>query len=211
MLDYLLDYGRFPDDAFMRAVGHRVELIYQKTAGLVRRRRLQLQFLSDLSDPIHVAIVSILSDFATGDRYSNINLLVGNPRTGDPMGRWHTEVDIPLFTAKVAQQRKEVIDRNAALAGDLLGRVSTVLHISETGDMITTMVDGSRRTGMYEATAPLRQLHVLQVIRYWVEVLGHLETAAAAVSDDVPGLGEMFAIFYNDDYYLRTRKTFEKN
>jgi hypothetical protein len=210
MLDHLLDKGHFPDDQFMRAIGHRVELIYQKTADVVARRKFQLEFLPKLQEPVHLAIVSILSEFGMGDRYSNINLLVGNPRSGDPMGRWHTEVDTPLFTSIVGERRKERIERNARLAEGLLGGVSTVLHISETGDMITTMVDGSRRTGVYGATAPYRQLYVLQIIRYWVEVLRLLEAKAAAVSDDIPSF-EMFAIFHNDDSYLRTRKTFEKN
>ena len=64
------------------------------------------------------------------------------------------------------------------------------------------------RTGVFEAVAPYRQLHVLRIIRYWVEVLGELEHLAHHVpGEHIPFFGELFAIFYNDDSMFRSRKT----
>lgn len=209
MLDYYIDNGRFPDANHMKKViGHKLVAIHQALTSIVAKRDLTGRYLSELTDPVHQAILQVLSDFAEGDRYSNINLLVNDPRQGDPVASWHCRVDEPLFQRKVSTKRKASIRGNATLAEAVLGPMSTVLHSSETGGMITTIEDASYRTGMYEAVAPHRQLYVLQIIRYWIEVLSSLYYVVPA-SEDIPHLSEIFAMFYNDDSYLRTRKTWE--
>jgi len=83
--------------------------------------------------------------------------------------------------------------------------------LSETGDEITDLDEASHMTGVYEAVAPYRQLYVMQVIRYWVELLGSLQDETMkAGCEDIPHFGEIFALFYNDDSYIRTRKTWDK-
>jgi hypothetical protein len=51
---------------------------------------------------------------------------------------------------------------------------------------------------------------VLQVIRYWVELLWELGTEAQKLDrEEIPFLGEIFAGFYNEDSYLKSRKAWE--
>jgi hypothetical protein len=69
----------------------------------------------------------------------------------------------------------------------------------------------SRSTGMWEAVSPHRQLAVLQVVRYWTELIGELGYAAQALpGEHIPHFGEIFGMFCNDDSYLKSRKTWEK-
>jgi hypothetical protein len=64
---------------------------------------------------------------------------------------------------------------------------------------------------MYEAVAPYRQLYVLQIIRYWVELLSSLQYGAMGTgSQDIPFFTEVFAPFYNEDSYFKTRKIWDK-
>lgn len=86
-----------------------------------------------------------------------------------------------------------------------------VRHVAETTDEINSVEDGSQRTGMWQAMAPFRQLYVLQIIRYWAELLGELQNRSQRISHDIPFFSEVFARFYNNDEFLRTRKTWEKN
>lgn len=210
MLDYYIDHGRFPDLKYIkREIGHNILLIYEKTKAIVAKRQLSLSFLKNLDDPIHQAILRVLSEFAEGDRYSNIDLLVGNSRQSDPVAAWHTQVDQPLFEMRVSSKKKAAIRKNAAIADAMLGAFSAVIHISETGDTITSFEEASYRTGVFHAVAPHRQLYVLQVIRYWTEVLSSLQYIAMRTSNDIPHFGEVLALFYNDDSYLRSRKTWE--
>lgn len=91
-----------------------------------------------------------------------------------------------------------------------MGTNSMVLHTSETGETITDLEDASYRTGIFEAVGPYRQLYVLQIVRYWVEVLGELQYPAMQISQDIPQFTEVLAIFRNNDSYFKSRKTWER-
>lgn len=209
MVDYYADHGQFPDSTYMRKeIGHNLVKIHQKLVDIISKRSLSGEYLTELTDPVHKAILEVLSDFAVGDRYSNINLLVNDPHQSDPMAFWHLAVDTPLFESKVSTAKKALVRENAKIVNAMAGQISFVLHTSETSGMITTMEDASFRTGMYKAVAPFRQLYVLQVIRYWTQVLSALYYEFSA-HQDLPHFAEIFAMFYNDDSYLRSRKTWE--
>ncbi len=191
-------------------IGHKISLIYERCEAVVRRRSLPLKYRRELNDPIHQEILAVLSDFAEGDRYSNIDILIGGKRRNDPIAAWYTEVDLPLFEAHVSSKKKRTIRANAEIVGNVMGPVTMVRHLSETGGTITEIEDASYRTGVFEAVGPYRQLYVLQVIRFWVELLSQLHDLARAKGLEIPHFLEIFAIFYNDDLYFKTRRTWDK-
>lgn len=213
MLDHFIETGgKFPTLKEMKhQIGHKLELLYQRSQDVIERRSIKLRFTHDLSNPVHAAIVNVLHDFAEGDRYSNIDVLVGGSASADPIARWFNEVDMLLFSSRVSQRKKEQIVHNARVGAQLLGSFSMILHTTETGEEITDFEKGSRYTGIWEAVAPHRQLAVLQVIRYWTELIGELGHAAQALpGEHIPYFGEVFGMFYNDDSYLKSRKTWDK-
>jgi hypothetical protein len=92
-----------------------------------------------------------------------------------------------------------------------MGPFSNVVHISETGSEISDVEEASNRTGIYEAVAPYRQLYVLQIIRFWAQLLRELQCVAQSVSKEgIPFFSKLFAEFENDDAYIRTRKTWDR-
>jgi hypothetical protein len=104
-----------------------------------------------------------------------------------------------------------IAQRNSAVIGSMLDQHIMVLHTSETGEEITDVEKASHMTGMYEAVPPYRQLYVVQVIRYWVELLSSLQYQAMKNgTEDVPFFSAIFALFYNADSYIKTRKTWDK-
>lgn len=213
MLDhYIGQNGQFPDSDYMKKqIGHNIVAIYEQSKKIITERSISMRFEQDLDNPIHRAILSVLSEFALGDRYSNIDLLVGGRHQNDPIASWFKQVDQPLYRTRVAQKKKDVIERNATVMASLLGQHAMVLHTSETGEEITDFEEASRMTGMHEAVAPYRQLCILQVIRYWSELLCSLQyTAMKTGSQDIPFFSETFALFCNDDSYIRTRKRWDK-
>jgi hypothetical protein len=210
MLDHYIDHrGSFPDLNYMKSeIGHKLLLIYERSKAVVTKRSISLRFAQDLSDPVHQSILKVLSDFAEGDRYSNINLLVGSHRKSDPIASWFKQVDEPLYKTRVTHRKKDRIRCSAAAAAAMMGSHSTVLHTSETGSEITDLEEASRRTGMQDAVAPYRQLYVLQVIRYWVEFLSSLQNPAMHLGkSEIPFFDEVFAPFSNSDSLFRGRKT----
>lgn len=211
MVDHRIDKGKFPDFSYMKNdIGHDIIKLYERSRDVVRRRRIEFQFLGNLDNNIHQSIMRILSDFAIGDRYSNINLVIGAKKQADPVASWYVEVDESLYQTCVSVKRKETIRRNAAVISALLSDQFMVRHTSETGAPITDVEDASSRTGMVEAVAPYRQLYVVQIIRYWAELLTALQYIAMRHDvDDIPFFSEVFAPFYNADSYIRTRKTWD--
>lgn len=213
MLDYYIDNrGDFPDFKYLKQnIGHDLELIYAKSQEIIDSRNYSLNNLNSLDSSAHKNILKLLSSFAKGDRYSNINILVNSKQQSDPLADWFEKVDLALFNEKVSQYKKSKIGHNAVIAHKLLEDVASVQHRSETGTEINSVFDGSYRTGVFEAVAPYRQLFVLQIIRYWVELICELEVEAMSLgSEDIPFLSEIFAHFYNSDSYFKTRKTWDK-
>jgi hypothetical protein len=210
MLDHFIDHvGKFPDYNYMKnKIRHNICAIYEKSVAVITKRLISMKFLKNLNDPIHQAILKIISEFAQGDRYSNINLIVGQQPQRDPITSWFTEVDKPLYETCVPKKRKETIRSNATDVATMLDSHVIVRHTSETGSEITNVEDASYRTGMQRVIAPYRQLYVLQIIRYWVELLSSLQDIAMQTgSENIPFFSEVFAPFYNADSYIKKRKT----
>src|SRR3989338_8176305 len=126
MLDYYIETrGQFPDFNSLKKLSHNLLLIYQKSREIATRRDTRFRFLRDLEQPIHQRVLSVLSGFAEGDRYTNINLLVGKT-SNDPVALWYEEVDRVLFEKRVSEARKTKIANNARLVERLMGSISHV-------------------------------------------------------------------------------------
>ncbi|MBS1227199.1 MAG: hypothetical protein H6R17_476 [Proteobacteria bacterium] len=210
ILDYYIRHsGKFPGFEFLKKeIGHKLVLLYQKSQSVVIERGFQFSYLKSLSDPTHTAIMDILHSFAEGDRYANINYLVGSFQTDDPISRWFKEVDLPIFEKRVSIRKKAAIFGRAVMLAEAAKNWAVLFHTTETGSELTDFEEASIRTGIFESVRQYRQFYVLQIIRYWVELLGKLEGPARAIGrEEIPYFSEIFAIFYNDDALFRSRKT----
>lgn len=210
---YIETAGQFPSyDQMKNEIGHDIEKIYKRSQEIIEDQAISLEHLPDLDGPVHQAILRSLGNFAKGDRYSNINLLTGSKQARDPIADWFNGVDTKIYDTLVSGEKKNKIVHQARVINALIGDISYVLQTSETRDEINDLETASRVAGASAAIAPYRQLNVLQVIRYWTELLRRLQYIAQSLPDsDIPHFGEIFARFGNDDSFLRTRKTWEKN
>lgn len=207
---YIESDGCFPDFIQLKKkIGHKLQLLQEQGSEIAVRRVIRFKFLSALDHPLHASIIRVLHGYADGDRYSNINLLVGAKQQDDPIAGWFNLVDRYIWTNIVRERQKKKIARNAAISHQLMS-MSIVLHTAETGELIESYEDASFRSGMLNAVSPYRQLYVLQIIRYWVELLWELGCQAQTLGrGEIPFFGEIFAGFYNDDSYFKSRKTWE--
>ena len=213
MLDHYIETkGEFPNAKFFQTkIRHDISLIYAESMKIIQRRRISLRFLSNLDEEIYQKILKVLSDFNSGDRYSNIDLLAGSPRARDPIKTWALEIDGLIFESRVSSAKKVKIKENALLVEQMVGSFTSVMHIAEWGDEMTSVEQASYQTGAWKAVAPHRQLLILQIIRFWVELLYELQHKAMAVGrEDIPYFNEIFAGFCNPDSYIKTRKTWDR-
>lgn len=212
ILDYSIkNNGDYPDFNYLKNnIRHDIEKIYQEVLLIKQNYHFEFDFLEDLESEIHKAILHILSKFAKGDRYSNIDLVVNNRSYVDPIKLWYKKVDLYFFDNLVSKKKKAKIAYNARVIDSLIGPYSLVRHTGEDEKDITSTEDASYRTGVFEAVGPYRQLYVFQIIRFFVEMLTSLQyKIMKEYRYDIPYFSEIFRIFYNDDTYIKSRKTWE--
>ena len=97
---------------------------------------------------------------------------------------------------------------DASLVHYLTSNFVMIRHTGEDGKEIYTAFEGSLRIGINDAVAPYRQLYVFHIIRFFVESLNMVE----AIFNNqhflkIPYFMEIFSFFYNDDSYMKGRKT----
>lgn len=213
-LCYLLIYaiehgGSFPTDNDLKNVfRHDIIKLYRLIFEFKNKHDIKYDFLQDLDKPIYQSILNVLSRFAKGDRYANIDLLINNRSYDDPISVWYKDVDLVIFQEKISDKKKEKIKRDASLVHYLTSNFVMIRHTGEDGKEINTAFEGSLRTGINDAVAPYRQLYVLHIIRFFVESLNMVGSVFNNQNFfEIPYFMEIFRVFYNDDSYMKGRKT----
>ena len=213
-LCYLLIYaiehgGSFPTDNDLKNVfRHDIIKLYRLILEFKNKHDIKYDFLQDLDKPIYQSILNVLSRFAKGDRYANIDLLINNRSYDDPISVWYKDVDLVIFQEKISDKKKEKIKRDASLVHYLTSNFVMIRHTGEDGKEINTAFEGSLRTGINDAVAPYRQLYVFHIIRFFVESLNMVESVFNNQNFfEIPYFKDFFRVFYNDDAYMKGRKT----
>ncbi|SMF49896.1 hypothetical protein SAMN02745962_04238 [Pseudomonas sp. LAIL14HWK12:I11] len=204
---FIVTNGEFPTEEHLKnKIGHDLMKLYKRSQKLITERRLKVKHQLLLDSPIHKNIIRILSKFAKGDRYSNFDFLVGG-RQSNPAGDWYLKVDMELYNKHTTRRKKQTIQENSKTTGEIMSRLGMVWHTSEQGAEINSYADASHRTGVFEAVAPKRQLYVLQIIRYWVDILSELQYLSMHINHEaIPYFNEILGGFSNRDSYFRSRK-----
>jgi len=208
---YIKNQGEFPDERYLKYdIGHDLEKLYEKSKDILNDYDIKFYFSNKVDSPLHSKILAILSDFAKGDRYSNINYIVNSRFQSDPIQKWYKDVDIQLFEEKVSQRKKDKI-RNDAKIGSQLNSIVQVIYLSESRDSIDDIESLIHSSEMHKAISKYRQLYVLQLIRYWVEILIILQNESLKInSQEIPHFKEIFMPFYLADKHCLTIKTYDK-
>lgn len=212
ILSYCISHnGIYPSEKEIRQYGHNLRSLFNACQNAAKKNEITFRFPCPVNDELHTSILDILSEFASSQgRYSNINAIVGSNDDVDCINRWHNDVDMVLYKTRVSPQKKNTIENNAILIGEFMNEFTMVLHTGENRRSINEAIEASRMTGVWEAVAPYRQLYVLHIIRYLTELimkLGYL--CVCILPEDIPSFGEIFGLFYNDDSFFRSRKTWD--
>ncbi len=169
--------GSFPDQQYVKNyIGHDLKKLYSKSQEIIKNRKLTLDFLQNLDSPIQQSILEILNNFSKGDRYHNIDSILNKSRKSNPIYIWRNEVDNQLWNEKISDSKKNKIISNAGLINKLVGAITHVRFAGDDDKEIDTVQKGSFETGFFNAVSPFRQFTILQIIRYWYELLSELNS-----------------------------------
>ena len=203
--------GDFPTPKVLRTFGHNLSDLLAEVDTIAKIRGLSPEERLPKST-IHQGIIRVLTEFASNvTRYYNLDFVMGNVRTeahGDPIGSWFHLVTVPILDKHLTASRREKVESNARQVSGLIEPISYVSHTSETGDHLGSVYEASVQTGLIEFANPYARMYVLQIARFYCHVMSALTYAAyEAGMDFIPHLSEFFAIYNNEDSYLRDRKT----
>lgn len=214
ILDYYIDSnGQLPTEKQIRNYGHEIPKLINSCEDISKKHSIGFHFKYKMDMDIKKSIIDLLGDFAkSSGRYSNINILTNQEdKSIDCIKQWFVNVDIPLYEKHVTKYKKLKIEKNADFIGNLLNSYASTSFISENNTEISDAVEASKRTGIWKAVSPYRQLYMLQIIRYLTEILRALGYKAMSINPgDIPFFSEIFGLFYNSNEYFRGRKTWDK-
>lgn len=208
---YIFSNATLPQENYIRKHGHNIFDLFKACNEIAENQHINFRFPCDLSDDIHQSALQVLSNFAqSSGRYSNINILVGKNQEQDCMSQWYTNVDLKIFDKHISESKKQGINERANYIGLMMQSFAVVRHTTEINTELTDPAEASKRTGIWEAVAPYRQLYMLQIIRFLTQLLVSLGHKAMSLNpEDIPYFSEVFALFYNDNAYFRSRKTWD--
>ncbi len=212
IVDHALENnGQFPQDKTLRAVGHDV-LDLTKNMQTMRLRYADSDAFGAFPDDDFVpAMLEILSDFATGARYYNLDSLVqgvGLKRSlGNPVAVWQQRVSLPILEKHYTGIRRERGDGLAAIIGERMAPFSMVRGWDESGNHIsdvTAMLTGSQAARHIQRWTPF---YLCRLFRFYTMLLKSLSYASLEKQVPfIPWMGDHFGRFVNDDAFFKKYK-----
>jgi hypothetical protein len=201
--------GVFPPNRHIKAYGHDLAALLRRLDDIAVRLNLRTRLPNA---PIHTAIISILSEFATNvTRYYNLEVLTSAPNAlakTDPIQRWHDEVIALVLRLHYKAHQRARDEGQARALNQVFGPFTMVMQTSENKRSINSLYDSSKQGLRVEFAKPYVRLYLLQIVRFVGELAGELGGIAQFQRiEDVPTLSEFFAIFCRPDRYLKSRKT----
>jgi hypothetical protein len=212
--DYAIDNAsKSPsNDVLKSTIGHDLDQLFSHAEAVSVKRRKGRRFSERPCTDIHDGIVLTLTEFARNTRYYNLDLVTGgrSVRSGrDPMTAWNERVIQPIIEKHCKPARRRRIDKNAAIVSAMLADNTVVQHVNEAGSLIDTVYGASQHTGETEVVTKWAPLYVLQLARWLTFLIDELAQKGAYTYriGAVLGIEEHFSVFFNEDRYLKSRRT----
>lgn len=212
IVDHVLENGgEFPQDKVLRTIGHDV-LDLTKNMRVMRSRYADDDaFGAFPNDDFVPAMLEILSNFATGARYYNLDLLVGGAglerSLGNPVAIWQKRVSLPILEKHYIGARRERDDALAAVVGARMAPFSMVRGWDESGNQIndvTAMLMGSQAAKHVQKWTPF---YLCRLFRFYTMLLKSLSYASLEKQVPfIPWMGDHFGRFVNDDAFFKKYK-----
>lgn len=214
IIDYAFENrGNFPSHEYLKKdIGHDLKKLYTKSQEIITNRNFSFEYFHKLDSIIHQNVIEILNNFSKGDRYHNIDSILNNSSKTNPINHWRKRVDDIIWNEKISKSKKDKILTNSEIINYLVGDLTYVNFTGDDDVKIDTVQKGSFETGYFNAVSPIRQLVILQIIRYWHELLSELNYLNLEKYHlSIPYLSEFLKDYYNSDKYLKSRKKWDIN
>ena len=202
--------GDFPTNRYLRDISHNLSALLPVCESIGAKLGRKGAYAARPADRIHQGIERTLAEFAKGLRYYNLDFITGTAGDQlDPISMWWKDVGMPICERHYSARQREKDAAKAEFLNALLKEVVIVRHHAEDGSEISDFRSFAGRAGATAVVQKYGRLYVLQIARWLGSILSHLSHLGAYEMRLEPllGLNEPFILFFNEDKYLRDRKT----
>ncbi|MFD5624276.1 hypothetical protein [Streptomyces yangpuensis] len=205
VVDYLAQNGRYPSDQqYAKKFGHKLTDLLAGV-GDVRTRLGASADIWELPDAeLTNAAISVLSDFAVGARYYNIDVLTGKAKTQDPVERWFSEVGQLLIGRRARPWRDVGWARKLDAE---VGSKAVIRFETEGGGPVRGFAAAAQAANESEYVAKEGTFLCARIARYATSILAE-RGLQVPTGFSLPFFMDFFVLFNNDDAYLKRQKSF---
>jgi hypothetical protein len=170
IIDHMLVHDlSVPTRRELKARGHNIAELYDECKQVGDRYGRTVPSRDQL-DPIDSLLLNLVSDFALGARYHNLDSLSSSQNNQDPLNRLNA-ILIKIFEQDVPVRRRDVIHMNARISSELLGDIAiTIMHGLDQQSLTTSQA--LELPGIHIEAA---RHAVLRVIRLIIPIKGVVE------------------------------------
>lgn len=212
---YLAEYvittgGRLPSNQELRKIGHDIQPLLRECETIGESITGEREFKERPSLAVHTGIEEVLSLFATSLRYYNLNTLAGATQgLGEPIKLWWEKVAARILEKHYTQEQQQKDQEKADSMDRGIDDWLIVRKTTETGEIILDYASLFIHDKKTKYVQRYSQLYTLQIVRWLSSIIYHLSYQGAYIMriDFLLGLHEPFAIFLNEDKFLRSRTT----
>lgn len=201
LYEYIYINDSYPDLKYLKSKGHKLTDLFIEVRKLANKYSCNSYFEYLDKDPIFSAIIQNLSDFATDNRYFQLNKLSGHDKTEDPVSRWDKEINSII----VKRHFKPNLRKNIALQeiAKIMSEFTIVRHHDENDNEINDYNQLTNASIQIETKQKYGMFYTFCIVK----ALCHLQDSQNHISRTDIYLEEFFMIFRADYYYAKRIKT----
>ena len=203
LMSYAVEHhGEFPDNKFLKNMRHNIISSVVNLKDIYFKFGAELKYESMMNEHIALKILEVISEFAVGGRYYNLNELTNGSRYEDPRNRWVAEVGRLVMERHRMRKSKFNYEEFYAKAES----ISSVFSFAENGKMIDSMASlgNSHRTTAHINKYAAR--YVVALVQNLTALLEKIQCEAHRNGLQVPYFNEFFLDFNAPAEYWRNKK-----
>ncbi|WP_146084297.1 hypothetical protein [Rathayibacter sp. AY1F6] len=204
-LDHRVAHEAFPTGSHFRVISHNLVELFEILENIVERRGIQLEGLGD--EPR--AVLKFLSNFASHDRYHNLNVLNSvREEWSDPVGRYHVLVSGLLSERELVVTPRET---RALLSASYMDELpaAIVRFEGESGEVLNSSLAEQSQWILTKRVQIKGTMLCHALLRFQANIINELDHAANAARIELPQFDEFFWQWRRtEDASLRRKKRF---
>lgn len=209
VVDYMVknEYS-VPTKAQLKAYGHNLVELHASCVAIASRQGVAT-VVTPLQGPLEKEILSFLSDFATGSRYYNLDMLsASNSSQIDPLARWD-RILVAVLAADGPESKVQAIKAQSAALARLLADSTSALQHGMDGRQLN-LQEIILQPSIHHLASSYVMVRIFAILSPLLKLVGELGRQGLYGSPSniahVPELSEFFVYFSGTPAEIRKKK-----